>query len=242
MVSTSFIVSGFFSRTAEIASPCGNILEYQEERTPEGSSDIIEYAEPKGGPQNKPYKDMSDPNALEQDGNIQRQGEYPEDYQNAVPPEEFPVSTDPEYGADKRDLSVDTKTDLNNPDPFGQRNGPTEPIGYPDDYYAEPGSYSNVSVYASNKNATQGEIMGKNIIVNKIVLAALDKGFYEEKYLETGRIRLASINDLFSFDRVEGSDNLIHKASHDLWKIIQEDDGGFVIEKTFNDEKEPVRD
>lgn len=50
---------------------------------------------------------------------------------------------------------------------------------------------------------------------------------------ERNILRVASFDQLFSFDRV-GTDKLIHKSTHDLWKISTDDDGNLQLEREFN--------
>ena len=62
-----FLESSLNIKTAEIQFPANNITIYQEDNNSEGSRDLLEYAEPWGGAQKRPFKDMSNPNSLEQD-------------------------------------------------------------------------------------------------------------------------------------------------------------------------------
>lgn len=46
-------------------------------------------------------------------------------------------------------------------------------------------------------------------------------------------LKVASFDQLFSFDRV-GSNRLIHKSTHDLWKISTDEEGNLQLEREFN--------
>ena len=52
--------------------------------------------------------------------------------------------------------------------------------------------------------------------------------------------RIASLGDLTSFFTKVGSDTLIHKSTRDLWALKQ-DAGGFLIERLFDDNGEPLK-
>jgi hypothetical protein len=54
------------------------------------------------------------------------------------------------------------------------------------------------------------------------------------------KIVLASLDDLFSFNRV-ATNTLIHKSSEDLWKIGVDASGQTFIEQLYNDNGEPLK-
>ena len=53
------------------------------------------------------------------------------------------------------------------------------------------------------------------------------------------KIRVASLGDLTDFLKM-GSDTLVHKATRDLWRVSQ-DEGGFTIERLFDDNGTPLK-
>jgi len=241
-------------KMAEIAFPSVNIPLYQEDNTPSGSGDVLQYAEPWGGPQNVPYVDSTRTNELEQDHNLMRQGERPETFQNAVSPEDQPASTtnawgqqwsmpnDPAAGdgVEPQSDTVYTKPKGDGADPF---NIAIEPIGIGEAYEhqgeGEEQTFSDrVYVYAADKNGDQAMQSVSSEIINRVIEAALAKGssFTDNPH----KMKVASLADLYSFDRVS-SKTLIHKSSKELWSIGVDGDGSTVIEKQFNDDGSPVK-
>jgi len=54
-------------------------------------------------------------------------------------------------------------------------------------------------------------------------------------------IRVADICDIsFAFSKMSGSDDLVHKATKDLWSF-HKDGEGYVIERLFNETGEPLK-
>jgi hypothetical protein len=57
---------------------------------------------------------------------------------------------------------------------------------------------------------------------------------------KTAFVRVASLGDLTSFFTKVGGDTLIHKSTRDLWALKQ-DAGGYLIERLFDDQGEPLK-
>jgi len=72
----------------------------------------------------------------------------------------------------------------------------------------------------------------------------MDALFKREEHLLTpypkGRVKVATIKDLHQFVRLS-SDTLIHKSDRDLWALKKEGEGGYFIERLFDDNGEPLR-
>lgn len=64
--------------------------------------------------------------------------------------------------------------------------------------------------------------------------------FAFDAFLGGPKIKVASLDDLFSFDRV-ATDTLIHKSSKELWSINTDENGQTYIAKLFNDDGSPLR-
>jgi hypothetical protein len=221
------------SKLAELTNPAGNNPLYQESVTFEGSGDLLNYAEPWGGPQNRPYA-IPGQSDLESDPPMTRQGERPPTYINATPPEVFPVDSTVPGGADLRTPSGGTK-DEQAPNLIGDRDAnPVPRIGERNDYYGVEPNFGSVYVYATNLNE-EGVNMKRpsKAMVEKVVKTAYEKGYSLEETAAPHRIKLASLEDLYAFERVS-AETLIHKSSRELWSI-SEDEDGVVIEKNFKD-------
>ena len=67
---------------------------------------------------------------------------------------------------------------------------------------------------------------------------ALEDGI--DAFFQADKIKIASLADLFSFDRVDTS-HLIHKTTKDLWSIEADDDGGVQIMRLFNNDGDPIK-
>lgn len=57
----------------------------------------------------------------------------------------------------------------------------------------------------------------------------------------TSQIRAASLLDLTDFYRTASDDELIHKATRDLWAVKQADDGSYLIERLFDESGGPLK-
>jgi Fe-S-cluster containining protein len=71
-----------------------------------------------------------------------------------------------------------------------------------------------------------------------IVSVAATEGI--DMYLDENRMKVASLDDLFSFDRT-GSNHLIHKCTRDLWSIDSDKDGNVQITRLFDNSGEPIK-
>lgn len=54
------------------------------------------------------------------------------------------------------------------------------------------------------------------------------------------RKKVASIQELSSFVRLS-ADELVHKSTKDLWTIRRQGDGGFFVERAFDDNGAPLK-
>lgn len=54
------------------------------------------------------------------------------------------------------------------------------------------------------------------------------------------RRKVASVADLAGFQRLS-SDTLIHKSNRDLWALKKDANGGYFIERLFDDNGEPLK-
>lgn len=245
------VLDNGLAKKAEINFPSENIPIYQEDANPGNSGDLLQYSEPWGGSQNRPYLDANKPNDLEQDKPMSYQGERPEVFQNGAPPEEFPVSTtnaigqgwekSPDPGAgegtEPASGSVFVKPRGDGGDPFLLGVEPYN-IGEPyEQGVAEEQTFSDrVYAYASDEC---GDLSMKNIdkgSVHRVVEAAIKKSSVGNNHY---KIKVASLMDLYSFARISQG-TLIHKSSNELWSISVGDDGSAIIEKQFDDNGKPV--
>jgi len=220
------------SKLAEIAFPASNNPLYQESITFEGSGDLLTYAEPWGGSQNKPYAGLQQ-NDLESDPPMTRQGERPQTYINMVPPEELPVNGTIPGGADIRTPSGGL-SDKYAPSSTGDREAtPVSRIGERNDYYGTEPNMGSVYVYAKENGEIMKTSKPARRVIENVVKEAYKRGYSLEETATPHKIKLAFLEDLYAFERVS-SDTLIHKSSRELWSIV-EDDEGVVIEKNFKD-------
>ena len=61
-----------------------------------------------------------------------------------------------------------------------------------------------------------------------------------EKTASTGRIKVASLEDLKGFERV-AEDQLVHRSNRDLWSLKKDPNGDFFIERLFEDSDKPLK-
>jgi len=80
--------------------------------------------------------------------------------------------------------------------------------------------------------------LSSNIKSTSIVSVASENGI--DPFLDDNRMKVASLDDLFSFDRI-GSNNLIHKCTKDLWAIDSDKDGNVQIKRLFDNTGEPIK-
>ncbi len=67
---------------------------------------------------------------------------------------------------------------------------------------------------------------------------ALEDGI--DAFFKADKIKIASLADLFSFDRVD-KEHLIHKSTHDLWSIESDDEGSVQIMRLFDGNGDPIK-
>ena len=69
------------------------------------------------------------------------------------------------------------------------------------------------------------------------VLASMheEQDFSFDSFLDdsSSRIRIASLEDLFAFDRIDKTNRLVHKVTQDLWTIGTDESGHPYIAKCF---------
>ena len=54
------------------------------------------------------------------------------------------------------------------------------------------------------------------------------------------KIKVASLNELNGFVRI-ASDTLIHVAQKDFWRLAQDENGEYVIERMADDQEGPIK-
>jgi hypothetical protein len=55
------------------------------------------------------------------------------------------------------------------------------------------------------------------------------------------RMTVANLGDISGIFKAANGDELIHKATRDLWSFRQDKNGSFVIERLFDDEGKPLK-
>lgn len=55
-----------------------------------------------------------------------------------------------------------------------------------------------------------------------------------------GRLRIASASDLSGFARV-AHDKLVHLSKMDFWKLAQDEEGNYYIERLVEDDSSPIK-
>lgn len=245
--SIGLFLGGLTPKMAEVIFPSSNIPVYQED---DHNHDLLEYAEPWGGAQNKPF--IPKPNALEQFPSMMQQGERPETQINVKFPESFPVDNttnfgeqiertrDPGAGGGAQPGSdyVHTKPQGEGAYPFNSEVNPIvtsfpyEALGVGEEQTFTDRAY----VYASEGSNGEQTMAQSNDSVKRVVAASMTNGsaWLKDPYT----IKIASLEDLYGFER-NSSNTLIHLASKELWTISASSDGVF-IKKCFNDDGNPV--
>ena len=247
------VKSAYRAKLAEVSPPADNIPTYQD--SPNDNGDLLIYAEPWGGAQNRPYADVSTPNALEQDPAMVLQGTQPQTFQNIQVPEEQPVSItnvigeqsaytkDPSSGDGAAPVgdSVQTKPSGSEVsqvqvDPI-VTNFPYDEEGDNEEQTTSDMPYKYASSISYSSEGTSVTPTVKESI-GRIVKASQANGsaYRDNPY----RFKVASLEDMYSFERVSSSD-LVHKSSRELWSIAVSPDGCTVVEKQFDDSGAPVR-
>ena len=80
--------------------------------------------------------------------------------------------------------------------------------------------------------------LSNNIKKASVITKALDNGLGIT--LETKKIKIADLSDLFAFDRVDNN-KLVHKSSKDFWSIDSDKDGNVFITRLFDNNGEPIK-
>lgn len=89
------------------------------------------------------------------------------------------------------------------------------------------------------KNAFYGKM--RNKMASSVMRGISEsEDFSFDAFLGSKRVRIASLDDLFSFDRV-ASETLIHKSSRELWSIEQDEQGQTFIAKLFDGDGTPLK-
>ncbi len=86
-------------------------------------------------------------------------------------------------------------------------------------------------------NGVFGNLQG-TIKSASIISVASENGI--DPFLDDKRVKVASLDDLFSFDRI-GSNQLIHKCTKELWAIDSDKDGTVQITRLFDNSGEPIK-
>jgi hypothetical protein len=79
--------------------------------------------------------------------------------------------------------------------------------------------------------------LNQNIKSASVAEKAIEEGI--DTFFDPNRIKIASLDDLFAFDRI-GNNTLVHKAQKDLW-AIESDDDGVHISRLFDNSGEPLK-
>lgn len=74
--------------------------------------------------------------------------------------------------------------------------------------------------------------------VANVASKAIEEGI--DAFFDPNRVKVASMDDLFAFDRVDRG-HLIHKASRDLWSIETGKDGSVEVTRLFNSNGDPIK-
>ena len=78
----------------------------------------------------------------------------------------------------------------------------------------------------------------KGVKTASVAAAAVEDGI--DGYFDAGRIKVASLDDLFAFNRVDDK-HLIHKSTKDLWTIEADNGGEVHIARLFDDKGDPIK-
>jgi len=78
----------------------------------------------------------------------------------------------------------------------------------------------------------------RSVKTASVVSVAAEEGI--DVFLNESTIKIASLDDLFSFDRV-GKQHLIHKCTRDLWAIDSDKEGNVQITRLFDNSGEPIK-
>lgn len=56
----------------------------------------------------------------------------------------------------------------------------------------------------------------------------------------SGKIRIASLSDLSGFAQIS-SNTLVHISKQDFWRLAQDEEGNYIIERIVSDDEGPLR-
>jgi Fe-S-cluster containining protein len=80
--------------------------------------------------------------------------------------------------------------------------------------------------------------LNSSIKTASVASMAIEAGI--DSYLSNSTVKIASLDDLFSFDRVD-KQHLIHKATRDLWAIDTDKSGNVQITRLFDNSGDPIK-
>jgi len=98
--------------------------------------------------------------------------------------------------------------------------------------------FSHLQDYEREVSSNLFKELKKNVKAASVVTKALEEGI--DDYFNVDRIKVASLDDLFSFNRV-GAKTLVHKSTKDLWGIDKDSSGKVVITRLFSNDGEPIK-
>jgi len=98
--------------------------------------------------------------------------------------------------------------------------------------------FSSMQEYERKVSDNLYKDLKENVKAASVASKAVEEGI--DDYFNVNRIKIACLDDLFSFNRVNAN-TLIHKSTKDLWGIEADDSGKVVITRLFSNDGEPVR-
>jgi hypothetical protein len=121
--------------------------------------------------------------------------------------------------------------------------------GFKTDRSASMSKYTAVIKLAQEKMANSEDYLktvsdnlyrdlNKGAKSSNVTTMAIEAGI--DSYLSDSTVKIASLDDLFAFDRVDKS-HLIHKSTHDLWSIDTDKNGTVQITRQFDASGEPIK-
>lgn len=93
-------------------------------------------------------------------------------------------------------------------------------------------------VFSQKVDRSFYEDLLKNQRVASVTAKAVDEGI--DPFLGDNTLKVASLDDLFSFDRVDKK-HLIHKSNRDLWSIDTDKQGNVQITRLFDNSGSPIK-
>jgi Fe-S-cluster containining protein len=98
--------------------------------------------------------------------------------------------------------------------------------------------FSSLQGYEKEVSDNLFRDLKKNVKASTVATKALVEGI--DDYFNVDRIKIASLDDLFSFNRVDAN-TLVHKSTKDLWGIDKDSSGKVVITRLFSNDGEPIK-